>query len=439
VGIQRLRCLFWLVALSIAPGIMFAGELTGIRLASGPIATRIVLDLDQTSSHRLFTLTDPNRVVIDLAQTAADSALRLPEPKGLVRSVRTGVRQGGEMRVVLDLTAPADSRTFMLEPDGAFGHRLVIDLSAPATDSRGARVATDEYTARDVVVVIDAGHGGHDPGTLGRSGVREKDLVLDIARRLAALVDQAPGLRPVLVRPDDTFVALDDRLNIARAARADFFISIHADANVDRSVKGATVFSVESRRAAAEQNERLADRENAADLIGGVSISDKDETLARVLLDLSQKATMSNSIIAGNSMIHQLSRITSIRKDTVQEGNYAVLTSPDIPSLLVETAFVSNSREEASLRDPAFRSRIARALFSGLLDYYRTNSPPDSYLARNPPPEQLDPIRHVISGGETLSGIAQQYRISLRELRRTNEIRGDVIRIGQVLTIPTTG
>ena len=148
---------------------------------------------------------------------------------------------------------------------------------------------------------------------------------------------------------------------------------------------------------------------------------------------------MSNSIIAGNSMIHQLARITSIRKDMVQEGNYAVLTSPDIPSLLVETAFVSNSREEASLRDPAFRSRIARALFSGLLDYYRTNSPPDSYLARNPPPEQLDPIRHVISGGETLSGIAQHYRISLRELRRTNEIRGDVIRIGQVLTIPTTG
>jgi N-acetylmuramoyl-L-alanine amidase len=438
VGFQRVRRLFWLVALAIAPGLLSAGQLTGVRLSSGPVSTRIVLDLDQAASHSLFELTDPNRIVIDLPHTDASSSLRLPVPKGRVRSVRTGTRPGGELRVVLDLTGPAASKSFLLEPDGEFGHRLVVDLSEPAATGTPRRVLTEQYTGRDIIVVIDAGHGGKDTGALGRSGLREKDVTLDIAKRLAALVQQTTGFTPVLVRRDDTFVTLDDRLNIARGAQADFFVSIHADANRDRGLRGATVYSIESKRAAYEQRERLADRANAADLIGGVSISDKDEMLARVLLDLSQKASMSNSLTAGNYMIEHLSRVTSIRKQSVQEGSYAVLTSPDIPSLLVETAFVSNSRDEDSLSDPAFRHLIARALFGGLIDYYRNNAPPESYVARNPPPAQQAPIRHVIARGETLSEIAERYRISLRELRRANEINGDVIRIGQVLTIPTT-
>jgi N-acetylmuramoyl-L-alanine amidase len=437
VGFQRVRCLSWLVAFSIAPGLLTAGELTGVRLSSGPLSTRIVLDLDQAADHSLFELDDPARIVIDLTDTAASSALHLPVPKGRVRSVRTGAQPGGELRVVLDLTGPADSKSFLLEPDGESGHRLVIDLTEPSGDGP-RRVLAEQYTGRDVIVVIDAGHGGKDTGALGRNGLREKDVTLDIAKRLAALVEQTTGFTPVLVRRDDTFVELDDRLNIARRAQADFFISIHADANNDRSLRGATVYSIESRRAAYEQRERLADRANAADLIGGVSISDKDEMLARVLLDLSQKASMSNSITAGNFMIEHLSRVTSLRKTTVQEGSYAVLTSPDIPSLLVETAFVSNSRDEDSLKDPAYRNIVARALFGGLVAYYRNNAPPDSYVARNPPPEPSAPIRHVIARGETLSQIAERYRISLRELRRANEISGDVIRIGQVLTIPTT-
>lgn len=438
VGFQSLRRLFWLVALGIAPGMLSAGELTGVRLSSGPLSTRIVLDLDHAASHSLFELNDPSRIVIDLPHTDASSSLRLPVPKGRVRSVRTGARPGGELRVVLDLTGPAASKSFLLAPDGEFGHRLVVDLSEPDATDTPRRVLTEQYTGRDIIVVIDAGHGGKDTGALGRSGLREKDVTLDIAKRLAALVQQTTGFTPVLVRHDDTYVTLDDRLNIARRAQADFFISIHADANRDRGLRGATVYSIESKRAAYEQRERLADRANAADLIGGVSISDKDEMLARVLLDLSQKASMSNSLTAGNYMIEHLSRITSIRKAAVQEGSYAVLTSPDIPSLLVETAFVSNSRDEDSLRDPAFRNLIARALFGALIDYYRSNAPPESFVARNPPPAQQAPIRHVIARGETLSEIAERYRISLRELRRANEISGDVIRIGQVLTIPRT-
>lgn len=438
VRFQGVSRLLWLVALSVAPGVLFAGELTGIRLSSGPLSTRIVLDLDRAASHRLFELTDPNRIVIDLPGVSASSDLRLPVPKGRVRSVRTGAQPNGELRVVLDLTGAAESKSFLLSPEGGAGHRLVIDLS-DRSESHGSRITADGYTGRDVVIVIDAGHGGSDPGAVGRDGLREKDVTLDIARRFATLVEQTPGMRPVLVRSSDTKVALEDRPKRAREAQADFFISIHADAIDDRRVRGATVYSIEDGRAAREQNAMLADREHAADLIGGINISEQDETIARVLLNLSQEVSISNSIIAGDRMIEQLSKVTSMLRGSVQEKSLAVLTSPDIPSLLVETGFVSNARDEAQLRDPAFRDTLARALFAGMLDYYRVNAPSDSYLARNPPAEPRGPIRHVIARGETLSEIAERYRISLRELRRSNEIRGDVIRIGQVLTIPTTG
>ena len=437
MGFQRFTRLFSLVALIIAPGVMFAGELTGIRLSSGPLSTRIVLDLDNPASHRLFELTDPNRVVIDLPGVDASSSLHLPVPKGRVRSVRTGVQDSGELRVVLDLTGPANSKSFLLEPEGRLGHRLVIDLSDRSSSSSPSRVLSEVYTGRDVVVVIDAGHGGHDPGASG-FGVREKDVVLQISKRLANLVDQQPGLSSVLVREDDRYVNFDDRLRIAHEARADLFISIHADSVDDSRVQGATVYSIGDGRAASERASRVADRENSADLIGGVRLSAMDGDLVRVLLRLSQDASISKSITAGESFIEQLSRVTTVRKKTVDQGNFVVLTSPDIPSVLVETAYLTNRSEANNLKDPAFQNVISHALLNGILDYYRENSPTDSYLARNPPPVQQGPIRHVIARGETLSEIAERYRISLRELRRSNEIRGDVIRIGQVLTIPPT-
>jgi N-acetylmuramoyl-L-alanine amidase len=438
VRFQGVTSLFSFVALSIASGALFAGELTGIRLAAGPDATRVVLDLDSTASHRLFELTEPNRVVIDLPNVAASSRLKLPAAKGRVRSVRTGARPGGELRVVLDLSGPVDSKSFLLQPQDGQGHRLVIDLSDPGVQ-REPRVSIDTNPSRDVVIVIDAGHGGHDPGATGHGGLYEKDAVLDIARRLASLVDAAPGMRPVLIRREDTYIDPESRVAIARAAQADFFISIHADASENRRVRGATVYSIKPRRAEYEQRQRLANLESVPDLVGGVRIADQDATVARVLLDLSQNASMGNSIIAGDFMIEQLARVAPLLRDSVQEGSYEVLTAPDIPSLLIETAFVTNPEDESRLRDPGFRGLIAEALHAGLLDYYRTNPPPDTYIAHNPPPRQTGPVRHVIASGETLSEIAERYRISLRELRRTNRISGDVIRIGQVLTIPTRG
>jgi N-acetylmuramoyl-L-alanine amidase len=428
-----------LVALSLAPGFLFAGELTGIRLSSGPIATRIVLDLDQPVSHRLLELADPNRIVIDLPHTAASASLRLPVPKGRVRSVRTGTQPDGELRIVLDLTAAADSKSFLLAPDGASGHRLVIDLSEPARTVTATRRVVEEYTGRDLVVVIDAGHGGKDSGATGVGGVREKDVTLQIAKRLASLVAEQPGLKPVMVRNDDRKVEFSDRLRIAHQAQADLFISIHADSYKDASAEGATIYALSNGRGSSETAKRLADRENAADLIGGVSISDGDDVLARVLLDLSQKYAIIKSIDVGEHIINRLGRVTTMRKTTVEQNSLIVLTSPDIPSVLVETAYLTNPREAKKLRDPAFQNVIAQQMLAGILDYFRTSAPSDSFLAHNPPPEERAPIRHVISRGETLSQIAERYRISLRELRRSNAINGDVIRIGQVLTIPTTG
>lgn len=439
MGFQQVRRLSWLIALSIAPGALSAGELTGVRLASDPTATRIVLDLTHAPDYRLFELANPHRIVIDLPDTAANQSLQLPVPKGMVRSVRTGAREAGELRVVFDLAEGANPNSFFLPPEGSAGHRLVVDLtSRPATTPTVRRIVQQD-TGRDLVIVVDAGHGGRDPGATGPRGVREKDVVLGIARQLATFIDGQPGMKAVLVRNGDHFVALNDRLRIAREAQADLFISIHADALARGSAEGATVFTLDTRRASSESAKLLADRENAADLVGGLSISDKSDVLARVLVDLSLQAAMHESSIAAESVIARLSGVTTMRKTTVESGNFLVLTSPDIPSVFVESAYISNPREEANLRDPAFQTIFAHALFAGILDYFRLNPTPGTRLAHNPPPVIAPPIRHTIARGETLSEIAERYRISLRELRRTNQISGDVIRIGQVLTIPTSG
>jgi N-acetylmuramoyl-L-alanine amidase len=384
VGFQLLRRAFWLGALSLAPGALLAGNLTGIRLSSGPLATRVVLDLDQAANHSVFELDNPYRIVIDLPHTAASASLNLPVPKGKVRSVRTGVRPGGELRVVLDVTERVNPKSFILPPEGGFGHRVVIDLDADTAERTEARRITQQYTGRDIVVVIDAGHGGKDPGATGPRGVREKDVVLQIAKRLAAFVNDEPGFKGVLVRDGDRFVSLNNRLALAREAEADFFISIHADSFRDAGASGATVYALDTGRASSETAKRLADRENAADLIGGLSLSDKSDVLARVLLDLSQGAAITKSLDAGEHMISRLSRVTSMRKTTVESGSFLVLTSPDIPSVIIESAYISNPNEESNLRDPAYQSIFAHALFAGIVDYFRTNAPPESYIARNP-------------------------------------------------------
>lgn len=414
-----------------------AAEVEGVRVWSGPEATRVVLDLSGPADHRLFTLAGPDRIVVDLPRTSLLRPLTLQEAKGFVTSVRTGNRPGGELRVVFDLKSSVQPKSFLLPPNEQYGHRLVIDLEPGGAEPIVRRAAAPAVASgRDLVVVIDAGHGGEDPGASGSRGIREKDVVLAIARRLHDELERQPGIRPVLTRDGDYFIELNRRRQIAHEAQADLFVSIHADAYRNASATGATVYVLSEKGASDEVAKRLAARENASDLIGGVSLSDKDPILRQVLLDLSQNAALSASTSAGERLIDRLGTVTAMRKRQVQRAQFLVLKSPDVPSILVETAYISNPKEEAALRDSNHQAQLARALAAGILDYFETNAPPGSYLAMNRVQRVVSPVQHVIGRGDTLSGIAERYSISLPALKRSNSLKNDVIRVGQVLTIP---
>jgi N-acetylmuramoyl-L-alanine amidase len=414
-----------------------AGEVKGIRVWSGPDSTRIVLDLSAPAQHRLFTLSGPDRIVIDLSSTSLNRPLTLPESKGYVTQVRTGSRPGGDLRIVFDLKQSVRPKSFLLPPNEQYGNRLVIDLAPGSGDVVVKRTpAAESPRGRNLVVVIDPGHGGDDPGASGRHGVLEKDVVLAVARKLADELKRQPGIDPVLTRSGDYFIELDKRRQIAHEAQADLFISIHADSYRDPGARGATVYVLSEKGASDEVARRLAERENASDLIGGVSLADKDPILRQVLLDLSQNAAMSASTAAGEHLIERLGSVTPMRRTQVQRARFVVLRQPDIPSILVETAYISNPKQEAMLDDSTYQAQLARALYAGILDYFQANPPAGSYLALNKTERVRVPIRYVIGRGDTLSDIAERYNVSLPALKRSNRIEGDVIRVGQVLTIP---
>ncbi len=416
-----------------------AATVEGVRVWSGPESTRVVLDLSGPADHRLFQLEGPDRVVVDLPGVRMGARAVMPDGRGAVRSVRSGARAGGELRVVLDLGQMVSPRSFMLAPNDQYGHRLVIDLFPAQTQPVVRRTAPPPPSpgGRPLIVAVDAGHGGEDPGAIGRRGVREKDVTLAIARKLAEEINRDPGMQAVLTRSGDYFVSLRRRIELAHAAQADLFVSIHADAYHDTRARGATVYALSQKGASDEASRRLAERENAADLIGGVSLADMDHTLASVLLDLSQNAAISASTSVGERVIRRMGNVTPMRRTDVQYAPFLVLKSPDIPSLLIETAYISNPNEEAALHDPQHQDRLAKAIYAGIVDYFIANPPPGSHIAMNPrtsPPSQS--IRHTIAPGETLSGIAMRYRVSVNAIRRSNSLNSDVIRVGQVLTIP---
>jgi len=416
-----------------------ATEVEGMRLWAGPDSTRVVLDLSAPASHRVFTLNDPERIVIDISDSVVALAGVMPEVTGYVAGVRTGVRNGHDLRVVLDVSRAVKPKSFLLEPNDTYGHRLVVDLlplSGEPAVKRALRAGAEG--GRALVIAVDAGHGGEDPGATGPHGAREKNVVLEVSRRLADEIHKQPGMEPLLIRDGDYFVSLRERSEMAREAQADLFLSVHADAFRSERARGATVYVLSGKGASDEAARRLAERENASDLIGGISLADKDQLLARVLLDLSQSAAISASSAAGRRVIEQLGRVTTLRKDQVQQAPFLVLKSPDIPSMLIELAYISNPTEERALSDAGQQTMLARAIHAGVVDYFRDNAPADSYIAHNPPPINRPPVRHVITRGETLSGIAERYRVSLVALRQSNQLRGDTIRIGQVLAIPST-
>jgi N-acetylmuramoyl-L-alanine amidase len=483
-------------------GILVAGQLAAapdrlqvqsIAIAEQGAATLVDLRLTRNAQFSLFTLSSPHRVVVDISSAAlGPSALPLPGAAGAIRQIRVAHRPGGNLRIVFDVaeamrptaTPAGDERAprlaIELRPVTLLGASSpapqtvpVVALPAvpPVTQPAAAEMPTSVApsiasvptatepvpplaAAPDIVVVVDAGHGGHDPGALGPSGTREKDVTLAISRRLVKLLNEEPGMRGVLTRSDDRFLGLRERMERARSANANLFISIHADAAINRSAQGSTVYVLSEKAATDEASRRLAARENAA-LIGGVDLGDKDPVLASVLMDLSQNASISSSIAVGDAILGKMSRLGRLHRRSVQQAPFMVLKSPDVPSVLLETAYISNPTDERNLRSSAHQQELARAVLDGIRKYFAANPPGNSVSrpatavaaagadvspwATGGGSTRLAagrPQQHVIRRGETLSGVASRYRVSLSSLRAANRLRSDTVRVGQKLRIP---
>jgi len=425
-----LLCALLMLGISAVTQAAAPARVGDVRLWTGPEGTRLVLDLSAPVSHEIFTLDDPDRVVIDLANTRLATRKGLPPGQGPVKSVRSGPQAGGGLRIVLDLDSRRPVKSFLARPEKGAGHRLVVEIppdaaspaavaqqpvpaqTAPApaaspapapaaaavTPPTGKQVLAAASAAlkndaidpvksvasakgRDLVIAVDAGHGGQDPGAIGRGGTREKDVTLAIARRLAKAINAEEGMRAVLIRDGDYFISLRGRIRKAREHGADMFISVHADSVLDRKVSGSSVYVLSLRGASDEASRWLAERENAADLMGGVSLDDKNDVLASVLLDVTQKEAVSNSVEAADAVLKSLRRVGPVHGSRVRHAGFVVLKSPDIPSMLVETAFISNATDERKLRDAAHQQRMAEAIHAGVRDFFYEKPPPGTKLA----------------------------------------------------------
>ncbi|HEX7053822.1 MAG TPA: N-acetylmuramoyl-L-alanine amidase [Burkholderiales bacterium] len=356
--------------------------------------TRVTLEAAGEIKYEVFGLKDPERLVVDLetndlTPALADIESKLSPEDPYVSALRVARNRPGVVRLVLELKAEVRPQVFTLKPIGEYGYRIVLDLY-PAVDPIAALLEQMQKESRDkpsvmrlATIVIDAGHGGEDPGALGHHGSREKDVTLMIARRLKALIDAEPNMRAVLTRDGDYYLGLADRVEKARKLRADLFVSIHADAFVKPYARGSSVFALSERRATSEAARWLARKENEADLIGGVNLDVKDRYLAQTLLDLSQTATIDHSLRLGSAVLKQLGTINTLHKPQVEQASFAVLKAPDVPSILVETAFISNPEEEKKLNDERYQDKLARAILEGIKDYVAKHPPRPAPIALN--------------------------------------------------------
>jgi N-acetylmuramoyl-L-alanine amidase len=387
-----------------APAAAAGGRLEAVDLATSAAGARVTLDVSRVTGEKYFTLDHPFRAVIDLPATRARAALRLPRPSGPVTGIRLGARPHGALRLVLAMRSSARVHADWTY-SRAHGPQLILTLgSAPSsgaatlaahrvpTPIRARHAPVD--SGRDIVVAIDPGHGGQDPGAIGLHGTEEKNVTLAIGRLLARRIDAQRGMRAVLTRNSDIFIPLRDRMRIARRARADLFVSIHADCVTDRQIAGASVYILSVRGASSEAARWLAERENDADLKGGVQLDDKSSTLASVLLNLSQSATIGESMTAAQRVLASLDRSVPVRKANVQQAAFVVLKSPDVPSMLVETDYISDPREERRLRSPRHQRTIADAIFRGVRAYFREHPPAGTLFAE----ERQEGLDRLVAG-----------------------------------------
>lgn len=499
-------CLFFSL---FGPMALAAGQQNRITSFSfnGAQADRVAINLANAAPHRYFILQNPNRLVVDFDNTALPVAMSQP-PAGhpLIAGVRSGIREQKNLRLVFELKGDAKSIVidkpsgleiqFVIPAKPGLGTAKLEKTDAPSLpvkpqprqDSvavlpQAVNIKTaSKAKGRDIVVAIDAGHGGKDIGAQGNNGTQEKDVVFAIAKRLQAMVNHQPGMKAVMIRDGDYFVKLRERVRLARAAKADLFVSIHADAFSDASAHGASVYTLAHKGASSSSARYLADSENAADIAAG-GADDHDEALASVLMDLSQSAAKQASQNIGSKVLSSVRTVGHLHRNTVQKAGFVVLKSADIPSILVETAFISNPDEERRLNTRAYQDKMASAVFSGIMNHFRQYAPANTLMAQlsksgkavrlasSEMPAEISSktktlassavaeksqvlaradvddgaqllkagtskSQHVIGRGETLSGIAQHYGVSMRELRLSNGMNDGNVKVGQVLQIP---
>jgi N-acetylmuramoyl-L-alanine amidase len=421
------------LAASAVPGMSLAAAKSGaqvkdIRLSKNKGYVRIVFDLDKTAGHSIFTLHGPERVVLDIKKSQMSHGMvdRL-QANSLIRSVRSGVRNGNDLRVVFDLSEVVTPRSFLLTPSGKSGHRLVLDLHSSKKSSKA-----NHTKKRDVIIAIDAGHVGKDPGATGRSGTREKTVTLQIAKHLEKSINKQRGMKAVLVRKNDRFMRLRDRIHKARDYRADMMISLHADSFPDPRARGSSIYALSVDGASSEAARMLADNENAADLLfGDVDLAIEDKMVKEVLFDLSLTGTIESSLDIGGEILRQIKSVNRVHKKKVQQAGFAVLKAPNIPSVLIETAFISNPREEKNLRSASHQKKVANAITRGVGKYFARKAPPGTWLASSDGD-------YFVSDSDDLSRIAKNHKVNEEDLRARNALYADNLMAGQVIKIPVS-
>ena len=424
--------------LSLAACSALAVEVRDIRVAQQEGVTRLVFELSDTAEHRIFPLSNPDRIVLDISgvdlNASVVNGLSALSSDVLMR-VRYARRDSG-VRFVLDLGQAAKAKSTVLAANGTYGPRILVELEygarKPATIVKSLASLSKEK--RDIVIAIDPGHGGKDPGALGKYNVREKDIVLSIGKELARRINAVDGFKAVLTRSTDKYLQLRDRSRVAREANADLMISIHADAFTKSSARGASVWALSLSGKSSEMGRWLAQQENSADLVGGISLDDKDQLLAEVLLDMSMNSTIQMSLNIGKSVLGEMKGVAVLHKNTVQQAGFVVLKSPDIPSILVETGFVSNKTEAKKLSSRTYRVKLAGSISKGVIEYFTKNAPDGTLVAWKQ--KQHSEYVYTVSKEGTLSEIARRNQVSLSILRQANKLNNDVIWIGQKLVIP---